>query len=282
MADDHVQAAAVAAERIVAAGDAQRAVTMRQPGLVVLRVATGRHALGEADLRRITIGIGQTGERGGIADRHGVFGNQLRLGRAEGLGLGLSVLGLGIVVVRVGPLHDIVVLRTHDRQAVVIALPDQGTDIGDMLGRVTGREFDHDAPTGEFEIHRVLRIERAPIRRRRRGENVGHRHGLFRFGRLVGRQGAGQCKGKGESEGGSCSPFHGGVLRVSPDSCTGACRLGVLKPAFRGWRRGRTDAGSGKDGSRRHAGRRRGTAGGTSRPCAAGNRRNPRRYRPLS
>jgi len=69
----------------------------------------------------------------------------------------------GARVVRVAPLHDEVVLRTHDGEAIEVALVHQRLDIGDMQRSKRGIELDDHAAGGQLQIQRVLRIEAAPV-----------------------------------------------------------------------------------------------------------------------
>ncbi len=159
---------AVAAGRVVAAGYADRAIAVGQPGLVGLGIAPGGEAVAESHLRCIAVEIGQAGERRGGADRHGEFRRYVGFCASQRLGLGL-VLG------RIAPLHHVVVLRADDGQAVEILLLRQGLDVGRVRGRETWRQFDHDPAAGHLQVKRVGRVQGTPVAGLRGGEDIGQR-----------------------------------------------------------------------------------------------------------
>ena len=128
---------------------------MREPGLAGLRIARGGEAVGEADLRRPAVLVGQCVERDavGLAVE---FRRQVFLRGAERLAR-LAFLG------RVAPLHDEVVLRAVDAHAVPVALVREGADVAGMLGREPWREFDDDTAARQFQVDRVGGIQAAPV-----------------------------------------------------------------------------------------------------------------------
>ena len=66
----------------------------------------------------------------------------------------------------------------EESQSVVVFLARECLDVRHMLRREQRSEFDHDAATREFEVERVLRIERMPVLRLRRSQYVRHRERL--------------------------------------------------------------------------------------------------------
>lgn len=70
-------------------------------------------------------------------ERNRELGRQLTAGAAERAG-SFGRLGVGVA-----PLHDVVVLRAQDRQAVEVALVRQRADVGGVLRGEARRELDH-------------------------------------------------------------------------------------------------------------------------------------------
>ncbi len=149
---------------------------MRGPGQVRLRVACRRETLREADFRRPAVHVRQFRE-GQAFGGAGEFGRKFGLGLAQRFGLGR------VFAVGVAPLHDEVLVRAVDAQAVPVAAAGQGADVGCVRRCECRREFDHDAAAVEFQVERVLGVEAAPVVRRRRVEHVLHGQ---RLERLVG------------------------------------------------------------------------------------------------
>ena len=56
------------------------------------------------------------------------------------------------LAVRVAPLHDVVVLRAHEGEAVEVAFTHESNDVGDVLGRELRRQLDDDAAGRQLEI----------------------------------------------------------------------------------------------------------------------------------
>ena len=102
---------------------ADRAIAVRQPGAADRGIARHREALREADLRGVGIRVGQRRERHVL--RGAIELRRQRLLRLANLAL----------AVRIAPLHDVVVLRAHDREPVEVTLAHERDDVGHVRGR---------------------------------------------------------------------------------------------------------------------------------------------------
>ena len=155
MTDHRVHLGAVAFRRIVPP-DADHAVAMREPHGVRARIARGGKAVEKSHFRCVDIAVRQ-----GLETPVGIrVGGELRGHRGHS---GRN----GAMMVRIVPLHDIVVLHAHDREPVEIVRPRERLDIRDMLRRDARGELDHDASARESHVQRVVRIGQAPVLRRR-------------------------------------------------------------------------------------------------------------------
>jgi len=191
VAADDVELGTVAGIGFVAAGHADRAITMRQPDLAGLRIASDPESIGHADHRCVAVVVGDARERHRVGPGHRELALEFGF-------CGLERTRLRFVIgLRVAPLHDIVVLRTEDGEAVEIAFACECTDVHGMLRCQPGREFDHDTAAGEFQIQRVLRVGLAPVRRRGGSDDlvdraIGRRFFGMRHDGSEGKQGQGE------------------------------------------------------------------------------------------
>ena len=80
----------------------------------------------------------------------------------------------GALLVGVGPLDDVIVLHTHNRQSVKIARAHEGLDIADVTRREAWSELDDHPAAGEVEIERFGGIDYPPVTSRRMGKDFGH------------------------------------------------------------------------------------------------------------
>ncbi len=105
------------------------------------------------------------------------FRRQCRRGRAE----------RRWIILVAPPLHDVIVLAAHDRRAVEIVRARQRANVRRMQRRVMRREFDDHAPSRHLHVERVLRVDRAPIRRGRLRQDFSQRQRRLRI--ALGRSG---------------------------------------------------------------------------------------------
>jgi hypothetical protein len=159
---------------------------VRQPGPARFRVARHRQAVGEADLRRVDVAVGQRRKGKLLADAALEFGRERAARLAQRTRLGL------VFGVRIAPLRDEAVLHAQDRQPVEVVLARHRAEVRRVQRRVGGGEFDHHASGGEVEVQRVVRIERAPVGRLGGFEDLLHRPRLGRRVRVTVEHGQGQ------------------------------------------------------------------------------------------
>jgi len=130
---------------------------MCKPHFRCLGVATSVKTAGETDLRRIAINIRKPvkGERTKFAP--GKFAHELWLQ------VGLSrFFGTRWLPIWRTPLHNIVVLRSFDRQTVEVLFANKRPNIGDMAGRNSWRDLNHHTPTGDLNVDYVLWVGCTP------------------------------------------------------------------------------------------------------------------------
>ena len=197
MPDDDIQLGAAAAVDVVVAPGTDHGVAVHQPGTAADRIGGDREVIDEACFGRIGVRIRQPGDRQAAA-RALEFSAHGALRGADGL-----------VVIGIAPLHHVVVLGAHDREAVEIASACERDDVGDVVGCELRRELDHDPSGSELQIHGVLRVEPPPVGGAGGGENLG---AGARLGGRLGRGGRSGERGGEEQQ-------HGG--RQSQCRCAG-------------------------------------------------------------
>src|SRR6267154_811938 len=141
---------AAAVDVIVAAG-ADHAVAMHQPCAAKLRIACCWKAVRESNLGCVGVRIYERCERNTPC-------GALELG-CEGA---LRILD-GTLAIRICPLHNVVVLGSDDRHAIVIAFARQCLDVRRMVGRELRCQLDDDSARGKLQVQGVLWVERAPV-----------------------------------------------------------------------------------------------------------------------
>src|SRR4029453_17763254 len=109
VADYDVKLRAAAAVDVVVASGTHHAVAVGEPGSSGLGVAGGIEPVGETDFRGVAVWVRQAREWQIRAQGRREFGRQRFLRVAN-----------GPVGIRVGPLHDVVVLGPDDRESVEV------------------------------------------------------------------------------------------------------------------------------------------------------------------
>ena len=192
MADDDVKLGAAAGVLVILAADADHAIAVREPDF--FRIARGVHAVHESDLGRVGVGVGKNIEIGDGCAGQGELSVQAfdaHFRRSRGIG-------------SLRPLRDEIVLHARDGAIGEESFARERLHIGDVFGGEGRRHLDDDAALPrEVHVERVLRIEHAPFRRLRCGDDIGGR-GRVAFGRT------------GNGENGRCDLFRrGGFGRLT-------------------------------------------------------------------
>ena len=155
LADHGIELGAVSGIRSIVLSDAHGAVTVHQPGLAKLPVASHGKAIGKAHLRRKRVRVGKSRERKPGIHSPNEFGLQ-RFGR-HGFG--------ALIAFGAGPLHHIIILDSDNEAAVKISFTYEGTNCRGVHRGVRSIELDDDPAAGKLHIQRVLGVYFPPFAR---------------------------------------------------------------------------------------------------------------------
>jgi hypothetical protein len=151
MTDHRIHLGAVTLGRIVASG-AHHTVAMREPHEVRARIARGGKAVEKSDLRRIGVAIRQ-----GLEARIGTgSGGEFHRGAHAGRN--------GAMVLRIIPLHHVVVLHANDRETIEIMPPGERANVGSVPRRHARGQLDDDPSARKIHVQRVFGVGHAPVR----------------------------------------------------------------------------------------------------------------------